>query len=273
MSSFLSATTLTPLGAGRHRFLCDASWRQGRGIYGGLVAALFVRALEAEAGRGQRLVRITTSFTAPLPEGPGEIVVTPVRSARNVSVLRAELTLPEERAVIASCLATLARPRPGTPLEHHGRRMPSAPSPDDVAEGPRELYLPTFAPHFELRQCLGPRAFSGTPPTRIGGYCRPREPAPTDPALVAALLDAWPPAAVALSTRPCPVASLELTIHFLVPLPSAPSDPSRYPWFFFDARSDHVEGGLADEAATLFDEEGRAIAAAHQLVALLPSEP
>lgn len=271
VSGFFQATRLTPLGGGRHRVECDASWKQGRGVYGGLTAALFVRALEAEAAGGQRLVRVTISFTAPLPEGPAEVRVTPVRRARNVSVLSADLVTLGEGVVVASCLATLARPRPQSTLEHHGWVMPATPPVDATPDGPSELYLPAFTSHLELRQSVGARSFAGEGPARIGGYCRLREPCHADPALVAALLDAWPPAAVALSPERCSVASLELSVHFLVPIPRVETEPRARPWFFFDASSDHVEGGLADERAVLFDEHGRALATAHQLIALFPS--
>lgn len=269
MSSFLSATRLTRLAAGSYRSDCDATWAQGRGLYGGLVAALFTRALEAEAGAGQRLVRMTTCFTSPFAPGPAELVVTPVRTGRNVSVLRGVLTNVGADAPAASCLATLARPRPSS-LVHHALTVPKVPPPEALADGPRELYLPTFASRFEFRQCLGPAPFSGAAQARVGGWCRSREGAPFDPALVVALLDAWSPAAVGVAPAWCPVASLEMTVHFLVPLPDASARSDE--WLLYDASCDHIEGGLADERAVIFDARGAPLATAQQLVALLPGE-
>ena len=268
VTSFDEATRLTSLGGGRYRVIGDASWAQGRGIYGGLVAALFARALEREAGASQRLVRMTTAFTAPFAAGPAEVRVEVVRAGRNVACLRATLTNDGAAAPAASCLATLARPRAPAPVERHALVAPEVPRADDVADGPSELYVPSFASHFELRQCVGSPPFSGGAEARIGGWCRSREGAPFDPALVVALLDAWAPAAVGVATVGCPVVSLEMSVHFLVPLPLASHTPNA--WAFFDARCDHAADGVADEHAVLFDASGRALATCHQLIALLP---
>ncbi len=269
VTSFHEATQLTALGAGRYGVIGDASWAQGRGIYGGLVAALFARALEREAGPGQRLVRMTTAFTAPFLPGAAELRVEVVRAGRNVACLRATLTNDGGDAPAASCLATLARPREPSAIERHTHVMPEVPSPSDVPDGPSELYIPTFASRFEFRQCVGSRPFSGGTDARLGGWCRSREGAPFDPALVVALLDAWAPAAVGVSSGWCPVASLEMSVHFLVPLPLANDPPDA--WIFFDARCDHAADGVADERATIFDAHGRALATCQQLIAILPA--
>ena len=97
-----------------------------------------------------------------------------------------------------------------------------------------------------------------------------REAGPLDAARLVAILDAWPPAAVGVSRGWCPVASLEMTVHFLVPLPPAAGGSSA-DWLFFEARCDHAEGGLADERAVIFDARGTPLATAQQLVALLPA--
>ncbi|MCC6646664.1 MAG: thioesterase family protein [Polyangiaceae bacterium] len=281
MSTFARATQLVPLGSGGYAVEIDGSWMQGRGVYGGLAAAILSRALEGEARAGQRLVRMTTSFVAPLAPGPCRVSTDIVRASRNVSTLRASLWNEGASVPAATCLATLARPRETNVPEHRGLSRPPAPPPAEVPDGPEELYFPEFASRFELRQCLGPRPFSGGALARIGGWCRLREPGPIDAALVVAVLDAWPPAAVGRAPDWCSVASLEMTVHFLVPLPLAPElavrsdsegpDSAEAGWLFHDATCDHVEVGLADERAVLYDPRGVPIATAQQLIALLPS--
>jgi acyl-CoA thioesterase len=269
VQSFEEVTRIERSGPSHHRASCDASWMQGRGIYGGLAAALFARGLEADAVSGQRIVRLTTSFAAPFPPGEVRLSTGMARAGRNVSSTRAELASAASGEVFATCLATLARPRASAALAHRGLEMPRVAPPDEVADGPSELYVPSFASHFEFRQCLGPRPFSGGLEARIGGWCRLRRPGPLDTARLVALLDAWPPAAAGLSRGYCPVASLEMTVHVLAPMP--PARPPSSDWLFFEARCDHAEGGLADERAVIFDAEGSPLATAQQLVALLPA--
>ncbi|MFO0685612.1 MAG: thioesterase family protein [Sandaracinus sp.] len=267
MTGLVEASTFERVAPGEHRGTIDAGWAQGRGAYGGLVTAMLVRALEAEAPRGQSVTTITTAFTAPATEGPASIHVESVRAGRNVSTFRASLV--REGATLATALATLARPREGA-LEHHARPMPDVPGPAAVADGPSEHYIPPFARRFSFRQTHGPRPFSGGVEARVAGWCRLHEAGvPFDAALVSAILDAWPPAAVALSPAWCPVASVELTYHFFVPLPPLAGDA----WVFYDAAAGHVAGGLADEHATLWTAEGRPIATSRQLIALFPPEP
>lgn len=267
MTGFVAASTFERVAPGEHRGVVDAGWAQGRGAYGGLVTAMLVRAVEADAPRGQALRTITTTFLAPATEGPATIRTEALRAGRNVSSFRASLSRDEQ--VLATCLATVAREREGA-LLHRARPRPEAPPPEAVSDGPEEHYIPAFARRFEFRQTHGPRPFSGGPEARVAGWCRlVEEGVALDAALASAILDAWPPAAVGVSPAWCPVASVDLTYHFLSPFPLAIGRE----WLFYDAAAGHVAGGLADEHATLWREDGTPVATSRQLIALFPPEP
>lgn len=267
MTGFLLASTFERTAPGEHRGVIDAGWAQGRGAYGGLVTAMLVRALEADAPRGQSLVTIASTFSAPATEGPASIRTEAIRTGRNVSSFRASLL--RDTQTLATCLATFARAREGA-LTYAERPMPEAPPPASAVDGPSEHYLPAFAHRFAFRQTVGPRPFSGGREALVGGWCHLRETGvPLDAALVSAILDAWPPAAVGLSPAWCPVASVDLTYHFLAPLPHGQGDQ----WLFYEARAGHVAGGLTDEHAILWAEDGTPIATSRQLIALFPPEP
>lgn len=263
--SFGAVTTLARLGAGRWRTTIDASWIQGRGAYGGLVAALLARAIEAEVPAGQRLARLTTAFVAPLGAGDVELEVETVRAGRNVSTLRASITGPEGLAATALCTASREREHP---IALAGPRMPDVPLPDEVPDGPAEHYFPTFTRRFSFRQCLGPRPFSGASEARVGGWCRLNEPALLDAALIIAMLDAWPPAAAAMSPGWCPVASLEMTVEL-----SPRAAPAPTGWLFYESVATEIGGGSADERAALWSADGTLLARCQQLVALFPPGP
>jgi acyl-CoA thioesterase len=265
MTGFVAASSFERIAPGDHRGVIDAGWTQGRGAYGGLVTAMLVRAMQADAPRGQAITTVTASFVAPATEGLARIETTAIRNGRNVSTARASLLRDEQ--TLAFALATFAREREGAP-SFHDRPMPAAAAPSAALDGPDEHYIPPFARRFSFRQTHGPRPFSGGAEARVAGWCRLEEPGvPTDAALVSAILDAWPPAAVALSPAWCPVASIDLTYHFLTALPIASE------WLFYDARASHVHGGLSDEHATLWTERGEPIATSRQLIALFPPEP
>ena len=178
-------------------------------------------------------------------------------------------TLERDGKVLSTALATVARKRPGA-LVHDARVMPRVPAPEEVLDGPEEHYLPAFTRAFAFRQCLGPVPFSSGSEAHVGGWCRIEEDGvPVDAALVCAMLDAWPPAAVALSPGWCPVASIEIGYHFLEALPMAATEPR--PWLFHEARAGQVSSGLADETAVLWSRDGRPLATARQRIAIFPT--
>jgi acyl-CoA thioesterase len=250
-----------------HRGEVDAQWAQGPGAYGGLVAAILARAIETDAPRDQSLVTLNAAFCAPATPGPARVTTEIVRTGRNVSTLRASLV--RDEVTLATAQATVARRRESA-FALDTLTMPTVPAPEDVPDGPEEHYIPAFTRAFSFRQCLGPVPFSGGDEARVGGWCRIEEDdVPVDAALLAALLDAWPPAAVGRSPGWCPVASIEIGYHFLAPLP-APSDEKR-PWLFYEAVARHVSGGLADESAVIWTRDGRPLATTRQLVAIFPA--
>ncbi len=252
--------------AGERRGEIDATWAQGPGAHGGLVAAILARAVQADAPRDQSLVTLTVSFCAPSTPGPAIVRTEIVRTGRNVSTLRASLE--RDGVTLSTALATVARRRPST-LAFDTLAMPTVPPPEEVPDGPEEHYVPAFTRAFAFRQCLGPVPFSGGSEARVGGWCRIEEDGvPIDAPLACALLDAWPPAAVARSPGWCPVASIEIGYHFFAPLPH-PSEDAR-PWLFYEAYARHVSSGLADETAVLWSRDGHPLATARQLIAIFP---
>ncbi len=265
MQTFGDAIALRGAGPSAWVGHVDASWVQGKGVVGGLVAALLLRGIEQSLPSGLAVARITTAFCAALAPGPVRVEVRVVREGRNVAVLDARLFGRIEGAerVVATAMATACRKR-----EHPLVLTPSRsglPDVDGVSDGPEEHYLPVFAQHFSFRQSVGPRPFSGEGPGLVGGWCRLDEDAPIDAACLVALLDAWPPAAVGLCPRWCPVASLEMSVALETDAPIAART-----WLYYEARCERVAEGLADERSSLHLPDGTRIATAQQLIVLLP---
>lgn len=249
---------------GERRFAgtLDARWAQGRGVYGGLVAAILVDAMTREAD-GRTIRGLDVAFCAPATAGPATVDVEILRAGRNVAQIGARMRRGD--LLIATGRATFALPRPSG-LAYVERDPAPMPPPDTVADGPEALYVPDFCAHFELRQALGPAPFSGGDRPHIGGWCRPRVPHPCDARLVVALLDAWAPAALALASTWTAAASIELGVSFHRALP----DPSvaKDAFYAFEAESRVVADGYADERAILRDPSGAPLASARQVIAL-----
>ena len=187
--------------------MLDESWSSLRGIHGGYLAALAVRAAETQLD-GRAVRSITTSFLRPAAIGPARLTLTPLREGRNITTLA--VTVEQEGTVaIARVTATKAEVE-GTMWER--------PRPLDLypLEACVPLYPPAGVRHFEQAHALlDPRGvpFSGGSHERIGGYVRPAEPRPLDAAWLAMVADWFPPSAFVVHEPPTGGVSVDYTVH------------------------------------------------------------
>jgi acyl-CoA thioesterase len=265
-SPFVTATTWNALGEGRYQGHIRSEWFQGRGAFGGMLGGALLRSMMRELNDPARAPRsLTVHFCAPVTEGEASLAVRTERAGRQVTHLSARLEQAGQVACLAS--ATFATSRE-TPLVYTDARPPRVPPPDDVPSTPSEL-LPTFAAHFEYRWCLGAVPFSGAAEARVGGWIRPRVPAPLDAPLVVGLLDAFPPASLARVEGFCNGATMDFTAHFYTPLPLAHAAPDAF--YLRTGHSRHAAHGYADDLAELWSQDGQLLAQLRQMAAVFPA--
>lgn len=126
-----SDTSVEARGDGRYLANISSAWMLAMVPQGGVVAALAVRAMEAELGStttGQQLRTINGLFVSPVPAGPVEIDVVVLRRGRSMSHAQATVRAPGAAAGFTATAAFGGR-RPGpsfTELE-----MPSVPRAED----------------------------------------------------------------------------------------------------------------------------------------------
>lgn len=255
-----------PLAEGRYGATLREEWYQGRGVYGGLIAALLARAMRAAVGDERPLRTIHVSFAAPATAGPVELHVEALRAGRSVAVLSARMV--RDDSVIASAQATFAHSRP-LGFSFDEPEAPPLPPPETVPDGPAALYIPQFCNYFEFRQTEGPASFSGGERAHIGGWCRPREATPLSAELVLALLDAWAPAALCRRDGWAPAASVDLSADLPASFPDVPADA----FSMYVAQSSFAHEGYADERAQLWSGDGVWLGRARQLIALFDPPP
>ena len=104
---------------------------------------------------------------------------------------------------------------------------------------------------------------STEPVLKSGGWIRPKFSAPRDHALVAALMDAWWPAALGAARGPRPMGTISFAIDFL----DAPCEAEGP--FYLEVTSAHISEGYSLEIDTLWDHEGRCLARAQQNIAII----
>ena len=263
-SDFVAASTFEPESGGRYVGAFDESWYQGRGVVGGLVAAVLTRAMEREVGDRPAIRSTTTTFVRPALAGPAKVIVEILRRGRSVTQARSTLLDPEEK-IIATATATFARARKSE-VRYAAPDPIDWPPPEEVPEGHEALYIPKFCERFEFRQAEGPPPFSNADDPRIGGWCRMRDGARCSAASLTVLLDGWSQAALNLYPEWAPAASIDMTVQLFGEL-----DPNRYPrdaYYALRSRCTAAGGGYADEHTRIYGPDGVPLAFARQLVAL-----
>lgn len=263
--SFTAASAVQRAAPGRYTVEADVTWLQGRGAFGGLIAAWLVRAMEAEVDDpGRPLRALTCELCAPARPGPAEVHVRALRAGLNVTFLTAELRRRER--VVARASGVFGRPLPAA-ASQAAARAPVVPPAAEVPPWDPPLQLPTYCQHVAHARCVGSEVLSGPgAEAALGGWTRFRAPAPDDAASRVALLDAWPPALLTRLDAPRAVATITMSCHLLGPPGPAvaPGTP-----LLVTARSDVTLEGYSDERGELWSPDGRLLATSHQVVGVV----
>ncbi len=203
-TTHVTADAATP---GRFAVRMDEAWSSMRGVHGGYMTALIVRAAEAELV--DRAVRtVSVNFLRVGRVGDAVITITPVRAGRLVTVLTATLVQDHGEVATARITATAGTcgAEWGTPL--------------DLGLPPIEACASNNPPpgirHFEhavVRLDPAGMPFSHQERARIGGYVRPVERRPIDAPWLAMLLDWFPPSPFTRVDPPTGGVSVDFTVH------------------------------------------------------------
>ena len=256
MASLAEVCTPRPVG---NQFSLDvpAGWRQGRGVFGGLVVGALISAIEQRLGDPARKVRsVTAELPGPVEAGSVEIAVEPLREGKSVSTLRAQLS--QRGEVQSHAVAILGAARPGrAALAWNDLAPPESPRWQDVPTIPNVGV--EFARQFEYRIVEGIPLLGKT--TRAIGWVRACDPGPDrGAAYIAALIDAWWPTLFNRFTEMRPMATIAFTLDLLGHLdgldPEAP--------LLYRATAPVCSDGYFVESRELWGEDGRLVALNHQ---------
>jgi acyl-CoA thioesterase len=264
----LSDLSTPKLAGDRHEHHVPEGWGMNRGSFGGLAIASVIRAIEERTDDRARTVRsVTAQIPMPITQGPTQITVEVLRTGSNVSTTRAQLT--QDGAVKLHAVAVLAATRRGAgPTAWLDLVPPEAPSwrtLEPTKVGPAETFsAPEFTQHFEYRVVEGLPMSGG--PARSVGWIRSRLPGGLrDAAHVAALADAWWPAALVKLTQPRPMATIVFTLDVIAGLdgldPEAP--------LLYRGTVPVMCDGYFLETRELWGEDGRLVAINHQTFAII----
>ncbi len=259
MTSLGDLTTPAKLADGRYGIEIPTGWRQGRGAYGGLVVATLVRAIEDAVGDRSRAIRsVTAEIPAPVVAGAAEIAVDLLRAGKNVSTLRASLVQDGETRAHAVAVAAESR-RSGGETGWQELAPPDAPSWRTLGVVPWSPVFPEFAQHMEFRVVDGIPTSGAA--ARTVGWVRCRLPGGLrDTAHIAAMIDAWWPAALVRLPAMRPMATIAYTLDVVHGLDGLDPDAP----LLYRSTAPVLTGGYCLETRELWGEDGRLVALNHQ---------
>jgi acyl-CoA thioesterase len=263
--SFDADTALASAGDGVWSGELADGWATPRGPLGGYVMALMLRAFELEVADPGRSPRSVTMHFLRVPEvGPVEVAATVERSGRSLSTLSGRMT--QDGRLVGLALGAYSAPWESPLLG--AETLPDV-APAEAREPVPDLGRgtpPAFTEQLTMQHRFGPPPFSGADSGETGGWLGLREERPVDALAIAVLADAWFPAPWPRLKALAPAPTIDLTIHFRVPLPL----PDCLLLGRFTNRL--VRDGFFDEDGELWSPDGTLVAESRQLALLLGAE-
>lgn len=189
-------------------------WLQGRSAFGGLQAALAVRAMRSLVPAGLPLRTLQVTFLAPVPQGRAHITAQVLRQGKNTTHVEARLTDGAQPLCVLIGIFGMAR-------ESSIHIAPLQPAVQAVTRPFEFRFIPGLTPnftrHYTMRWLRGQPPFTGSREADAVievGYAEP-PPGPTTVEHLVALADVIPPAALSLLNKPAPGSSMTWTLEFL----------------------------------------------------------
>jgi len=236
-------------------------WKQGRGLFGGLVIGALVRQAEHHAQAVDRQARsVTAELVGPAQAGPTEIRVRTLRAGNAVSTIAAELIQAGETFAHAVVVFGATRP---VDADFSEAMPPEAPAWQSLEPFPPDVpFVPEFAKNFEFRN-VGPAPYSAGLEALASGWVRPRTCSRASAAYVVAQADAWWPSFFTRMSSPRPIGTIAFSLQLTGALPEGDAP------LFHRGRTTICHAGYATEQRELWTETGKLVSLNQQTIAII----
>jgi acyl-CoA thioesterase len=233
-------------------------WMQGRSVFGGLQAALAVRALRAVVPRDVPLRVMQTTFVAPIGAGEVPIEVRVLRTGKSVTHAEARCVVAGETAMIT--VGVFGRGRPSRISVIPRQPEPAVTSSDPVEIRYVEGFTNKFIRHFAIRWLRGGLPFTGTQSTEAVMEVGIEDSEPTSEEHVIAIADVPPPISFSMLRERATGSSVTWTIEFLR---DTFADLPHGRWRL-DAQVAAARDGYTSQSVMIWGPAGEPVALSHQ---------
>lgn len=240
-------------------FHIPEDWMQGRTTYGGLTAALCLRAaLPLSGARPVRSAQV--AFVGPV-SGNVSCQATLLREGKNT--VFASVRMHGSDGIAAEAIFAFGTNRESS-LDFANLTAPDLPQPDLLPSYFSGDRRPAFTRHFNMRLARGERPISGATSGDICLWMRHRDPAVTPDAVsLLAIADAPPPAAMSMLTAPARISSMTWMAEFLTD-----QIETKDGWFLARHVADTARDGYSSQSMTMWNTSGQPVMVGRQTIAV-----
>lgn len=252
----------------RVSFGISEDWKQGRTIYGGVLAALTTQAMRDLFGADWPLRALQTNFVSPVEPGPVHIDVSLLRQGKNVRQVKAVLSQVDAQGVEQVCGVLLGVFGSGR-ISQVRKLRPEQHSVPVTAEASVELpYMPGLTPHYtqhmDYRLAAGAFPFSGSDCWETSYHLKLRYNEGVDSELMTIMLiDAGPTPSMSQVMGFAPGCSLSWALELRTVEETDPAGLWR-----LDQETVAYGDGYSNDRAHLWTPDGQLAALGYQVVAL-----
>lgn len=263
LTSPSQALSTVKMNDGQGHCVITEDWTQGRSAFGGLGAAMCIRAMRDSVAEDRPLRSMLVSFVGPVAVGTADISVNLLRAGRSAS--QAEAKLSQEAQVCTAVQAAFAGSRDSV------IHTASEPRPMAIAatEAPKMPYLagitPAFTQHADYYLCSGQFPMTGSKQHELGGWFRFKNiDGLSLEELIVLLSDAWPPTSYQQLKKPAAVS----TISWALELTGAAHSAAAEGLWYFHSDVAAASNGYAQQRSRIWSPAGDLVAINQQTVAL-----
>ncbi len=251
---------LERIGDGVLRGRTVPEWANMVGPFGGITAAVLLRAIELQPDVHGLPVALTANYLAPIVDGAFDVTARAVRTNRTNQHWYLELGQDGEVKTTATAVFGIRRDT----WDDTELVRPAAPAPEELPTGSAG---PTWMSNYDMRYVAGgiPGAADGeSASSETLLWLRDNPPRPWDFASLAAACDVFYPRVFRRLGRWMPAGTVSITVYFHAGAETLAAQGSDF--VLARAQAQRFSAGHFDQSAQLWASDGALLATSHQIV-------
>jgi len=235
------------------------NWMQGRTTYGGLSAALCLKAIQSQFDELPPLRSAQINFIGPVG-GVVTMTVNVLRQGRSVSYIGADMS--SEKGLATQAVFCFGHSRESR-LNNHFSTKPDVPSIADSKSFFNDGARPAFTKNYDCLLAQGGTPFSASEEHEHFLWVRHKDQNANDMAALIGIADMPPPAVLPMFKEFAPISSMTWMMNFL-----SEDVYTKDRWWLMRSAAEHAANGYSSQDMQIWNSNGDLIVSGRQNVAI-----